>query len=88
MIPLIVYLASNIFFTYLDLTGKPAALLKYKIQEEKGVPVSLAIALHKTHYTAKTKGLVKPILGYLSCTDIAIRMQFVTIQDYGMYIVF
>ena len=33
---------SNIqFFTYLDLTGKPAALLKYKIQEEKGVPVSL-----------------------------------------------
>lgn len=24
----------------LDLTGKPAALLKYKIQEDKGVPVS------------------------------------------------
>ena len=41
VIPLIVYLTSNIFFTYLDLTGSPAALLKYKIQEEKGVPVSL-----------------------------------------------
>lgn len=37
---IIVYVASNAFFTYLDLTGKPAALLKYKIQEEKGVPVS------------------------------------------------
>ena len=40
VIPMIVYLASNIFFTYLDLTGRPAALLKYKIQEEKAVPVS------------------------------------------------
>ena len=40
MIPFLVYLVSNAFFTYLDLTGKPAALLKYKIQEEKGVPVS------------------------------------------------
>ncbi len=41
VIPIIVYLASNIFFTYLDLTGRPAALLKYKIQEEKGVPVRI-----------------------------------------------
>ena len=40
VVPIIVYFASNAFFTYLDLTGKPAALLKYKIQEEKGVPVS------------------------------------------------
>ena len=41
VIPMIVYLASNIFFTYLDLTGRPAALLKYKIQEEKAVPVRI-----------------------------------------------
>jgi hypothetical protein len=43
---MIVYLTSNIFFTYLDLTGRPAALLKYKIQEEKGVPVSWILRAH------------------------------------------
>ncbi len=30
----------NIFFLVLDLTGKPSVLLRYKIQEDKGVPVS------------------------------------------------
>ena len=33
------FIAANTFFMILDLTGKPAALLKYKIQEDKGVPV-------------------------------------------------
>ena len=40
LIPLIVYWVGNTFFIFLDLTGKPAALLKYRIQEEKSVPVS------------------------------------------------
>ena len=40
LIPLIVFLVGNTFFAFLDLTGKPAALLKYRIQEEKTVPVS------------------------------------------------
>ncbi|XP_064383183.1 fatty acid hydroxylase domain-containing protein 2-like [Halichondria panicea] len=30
----------NIFFLVLDLTGKPSVFLRYKIQEDKGVPVS------------------------------------------------
>ena len=36
----ITFVVANTFFMVLDLTGKPAALLKYKIQEDKGVPVS------------------------------------------------
>ena len=34
------FVIANIFFVVLDLTGKPSALLQYKIQEDKGVPVS------------------------------------------------
>lgn len=33
------FILSNVFFIFLDLTGKPEFLLKYKIQEEKGIPV-------------------------------------------------
>ena len=33
------FILSNTFFTFLDLTGKPEFMLKYKIQEEKTVPV-------------------------------------------------
>lgn len=40
VLPLLVFLAGNSFFIFLDLTGKPAALLKYRVQEEKTVPVS------------------------------------------------
>lgn len=36
----IIFVVANIFFAVLDLTGKPAFLLKYKIQEAKTVPVS------------------------------------------------
>ena len=35
-----VFVAVNSFFAVLDLTGRPACLLRYKIQEEKTVPVS------------------------------------------------
>ena len=42
------FVVANIFFMVLDLTGKPAALLKYKIQEDKGVPVS-TMAIPITH---------------------------------------
>ena len=41
MIPFVVFFSGNFFLIFLDLTGKPAALLKYKIQEDKGVPVSV-----------------------------------------------
>lgn len=40
LVPMVVFIVGNIFFIILDLTGKPAALLKYRIQEEKTVPVS------------------------------------------------
>ena len=36
----IAFVACNAFFGVVDLTGKPEFLLKYKIQEEKIVPVS------------------------------------------------
>ena len=42
MVILVVFIVGNIFFIILDLTGKPAALLKYRIQEEKSVPVCFA----------------------------------------------
>jgi len=34
-----VFVVVNFFFAVVDLTGKPEFLLKYKIQEEKTVPV-------------------------------------------------
>ncbi len=34
------FIVVNVFFMVLDLTGKPSVFLKYKIQEEKAVPVS------------------------------------------------
>ena len=40
MVPIVAFIVGNVFFVVLDLTGKPAALLKYRIQEEKTVPVS------------------------------------------------
>ena len=36
----IVFVVVNLLFGFLDLTGRPRALLKYKIQENKPVPVS------------------------------------------------
>ena len=36
----IVYILVNVFFSIVDLTGKPAFLKKYKIQEDKNFPVS------------------------------------------------
>lgn len=36
------FCAVNLFFAYLDLTGQPASLLKYKIQPDKNVPVDFA----------------------------------------------
>ena len=39
------FIVGNIFFLVLDLTGKPACILKYKIQEEKGVPVSVCVCV-------------------------------------------
>lgn len=43
MVPLVVFIVGNIFFVVLDLTGKPSALLKYRVQEEKTVPVSCTL---------------------------------------------
>lgn len=40
IVPLATFIIGNITLTILDLTGKPAFMLKYKIQEEKHVPVS------------------------------------------------
>lgn len=40
---MIVFIVGNAFFVFLDLTGKPAALLKYRVQEEKSVPVRCII---------------------------------------------
>ena len=39
------FVIANIFFMVLDLTGRPEALLQYKIQEDKGVPVSFTFAI-------------------------------------------
>ncbi len=39
IVPMLVFIVGNAFFMFLDLTGKPAFMLKYKIQEDKGVPV-------------------------------------------------
>lgn len=40
IVPLTTFVVGNIFFIVLDLTGKPSVMLKYKIQDEKHVPVS------------------------------------------------
>lgn len=40
-IPVATFVFGNIFFVILDLTGKPSVLLKYKMQDEKNVPVRL-----------------------------------------------
>ena len=40
----------NIFFLVLDLTGKPSVFLRYKIQEDKGVPVSVGMLLWYLFY--------------------------------------
>ena len=36
----IVFVVGNVFFTFVDLTGRPTFMLKYKIQKDKNVPVS------------------------------------------------
>ena len=44
-----VYVVVNFFFAVIDITGKPEFLLKYKIQEEKAVPVcELVVFVSKT----------------------------------------
>jgi len=44
------YLGINLAFMYLDLTGKPRFLLKYKIQKDKNIPVSFIIFFHKIKF--------------------------------------
>ena len=41
LIGIAAFVLVNLPFAFLDLTGRPRALLKYKIQEEKPVPVSV-----------------------------------------------
>lgn len=36
----VVFVLANVFFTFVDLTASPKFMLKYKIQEDKNVPVS------------------------------------------------
>ena len=43
----VVFVVTNSFLAVLDLTGRPAFLVKYKIQEEKTVPVSKSIRSHR-----------------------------------------
>ncbi len=40
MVCLLTFLVVNSFFAILDLTGRPEWLVKYKIQDEKTLPVS------------------------------------------------
>jgi hypothetical protein len=40
-----VFVLTNSFFAVLDLTGRPSFLLKYKIQEEKTIPVSPLLSI-------------------------------------------
>lgn len=40
-----VFVLANSFFAVLDLTGRPSFLLKYKIQEEKTIPVSKSLSV-------------------------------------------
>lgn len=37
-----VFILANVFFTFVDLTARPAFMLQYKIQEDKNVPVNWA----------------------------------------------
>ena len=39
IIGLVMFISANAFFAFIDLTGQPQALVKYKIQDEKTVPV-------------------------------------------------
>lgn len=60
----VVFVLSNLPFALLDLTGWPSSLLKYKIQEEKAVPVSQL----KSICTESSSRLFDPVsgeLGYL-----------------------
>ena len=61
MFGFLVFAISNSFFAVLDLTGKPEFLIKYKIQEDKNVPVSYNpnlsvcfIPIHSTHHPTCT----------------------------------
>jgi len=40
-VTVVVFVVVNLPFALLDLTGSPEFLLKYKIQDEKEVPVSI-----------------------------------------------
>ena len=41
----LMFAVANSFFAVIDLTGKPEALLKYKIQDEKTVPVCMHVCV-------------------------------------------
>lgn len=43
-----VFIVANVFFTFVDLTARPAFMLQYKIQEDKNVPVrqTVKVFLH------------------------------------------
>ena len=45
----IVFVVGNVFFAFVDLTGQPTFMLKYKIQKDKNVPVSGILACYKLH---------------------------------------
>ena len=47
MITIIVFWTANSLFMFLDLTGRPQYLHKYKIQDDKNIPVSLYSLLCK-----------------------------------------
>ena len=68
MFGLAVFASANLFFAVLDLTGKPEFLLKYKMQDEKNVPVSY---LHSWISPGANK-LHNMVL--LSCLDKAISI--------------
>ena len=75
----------------LEMTASTAMMTKLQLSESTLGTISYCthclylsqmFSCHSLYIHCKNKKL---IIGYLSCT-IAIRMQFMTIHDYGMYI--
>lgn len=57
IIGVLAFLIVNLPFAFLDLTGRPRTLLKYKIQEEKPVPVSVMF-FHVNRVNFKKKSVI------------------------------
>ena len=60
-----VFWLSNLFFILLDITGRPAFLLKYKIQADKNTPVCLYLLTLSIAFTGK-----------IVCTQIVIVLDY------------